>query len=72
MAFFEVSQLADTHTSKTKNALPVETAPGNSASRRLDDRCENRDKELMMGKQVAQGAVAKRSSDTLVHAREKL
>ena len=26
----------------------------------------------MMGKQVAEGAVAKRSSDSLVHAREEL
>ena len=47
-------------------------APGNSATRRLDDRCENRSEGMMMGKQVAQGAVDKRSSDWLVHTREKL
>ena len=50
----------------------VETDPLNFASRRLDDRCEKRDEELMMGKRVAQAAVAKRSSGRPVHAREKL
>ena len=50
---------------KTRGLLLVETAPGNSASRRLDDRCENGGRESIL----QPGAVAKcsRQSAAAIH-----
>ena len=52
--------------------LLVEMAPGNSASRRLNDRSAKTEDESIDSFAQWHFAVARSDSDTLAHAREKL